>query len=705
MKPPLFCYILLILLSQRVTANFYFNIFSPDNQLQLNFQLSREGIPYYTLNMGSKAIIKKGLLGIKVKDGFSFDDGFQIKQIDTVLVNTSWKPVWGETREITNHYKSMVVTLTQAKALQREFKIEFRLYNDGMGFRYHFPGQEVLANFIVTDELTTFPLSGDHKCFWIPGDYDSNEYLYSTTTLTQIRALNEIKGDGIGFKSLVHDSCVQTPFTMKSKEGYYLAIHEAALLNYPAMNLDVYRNQYLLKAHLVPDAVGNKAYLRGGSHTPWRVIILVKKAADLLTSKIILNLNDAPADNSVDFIKPGKFMGIWWEMHIGKRTWDYTGKTGQEIPLDQMKPSGKHGATTENAIRYIDFASKHGIPYLLIEGWNTGWEDWHGAWKETVFSFNTPYPDFDIDKISAYAKSKNVKLIMHHETSSAVTDYERQIDEAFRYLKKYEYAGLKSGYVGRIIPRGEHHDGQWMINHYQRVAEKCLENKIILDVHEPVRPTGLHRRYPHWMACEAARGNEFNAWSTGNPPEHETILPFTRLLGGPMDYTPGIFQIKMNAYDTSKIQQVHSTLCKQLALYVTLYSPLQMAADLPENYERFPDAFQFIKDVPVDWDSTIVIEAEPGDYLSLARKEKNTNDWYIGAITDEQSRDVQFNLEFLDAGKKYEATMYMDGLTADWLQQPMLYKIEKKKVKKSDKLKIHLAPGGGCAISIKETKS
>jgi glucan 1,4-alpha-glucosidase len=687
---------------QFLSANIFFNIFSPDNKIQANFQLSREGIPYYSLNMDNKSIIRKGLLGIRLQKGISLEDGFQIKRIDTTLIDTKWKPVWGEEREIRNHYRSMIITLTQAKANDREFIIEFRLYNDGLGFRYHFPDQSALYNFIVTDELTSFPLSGNHTCYWIPGDYDTNEYIYTKSSISEIRALDEQPGRGIDFRWPVNDSCVQTPFSMKTNDGVYISIHEAALVNYPAMQLQVYRTQNLLTTHLVPDCIGNKAYLNGGDKTPWRVILLARKAGDLLTNRTILNLNDAPKSTDVSYIKPGKFLGIWWEMHIGKSSWDYSGKRGADIPYEKLSPSGRHGANTENVIRHIDFASAHGFPYLLVEGWNTGWENWYGFWKEQVFNFTKPYPDFDIQKISDYAKSKNVKLIMHHETSSAVTDYEKQMSDAFSFLKKYNYTGIKSGYVGRIIPRGEHHDGQWMVNHYSRVAEKCLENHIILNAHEAVRPTGLHRTYPNWMACESARGNEFNAWSIGNPPEHETILPFTRLLGGPMDYTPGIFQIKMNAYDSSKTQQVHTTLCKQLALYVTMYSPLQMAADLIENYQKFPDAFQFIKDVATDWDSTVVLDAEIGDYIYIARKEKNTDNWYLGLITDESSREYTLSLDFLNADKKYEAIIYRDGETADWKNNPMQYQIQSQKIKKKDKLKIKLAPGGGCAISIKE---
>ncbi len=685
-----------------LSANIFFNLFSPDNKIQANFQLSREGIPFYSLNMDNKSIIKKGLLGIRLQNGISLEDGFQIKKIDTATIDTHWKPVWGEESVIRNQYRSMIITLTQLKANDREFVIEFRLYNDGLGFRYHFPQQNQLYNFIITDELTSFPLSGNHTCYWIPGDYDTNEYIYTKSSISEINALKVQKAQGIDFSWPVNDSCVQTPFTLKTVEGFYVSIHEAALINYPAMNLQVFPSQYLLTTHLVPDCIGNKAYLNGGDKTPWRVILLGRKAGDLLTNRIILNLNEFPKTENTSFIKPGKFLGIWWAMHIGKSSWDYSGLRGSDIPYEKLSPSGRHGANTENVLRYIDFASIHGFPYLLVEGWNVGWENWYGFWKERVFNFSRPYPDFDVQKISEYAKHKNVQLIMHHETSSAVTDYEKQLDDAFKFLKKYNYAGIKSGYVGRIIPRGEHHDGQWMINHYQRVAEKCLENQIILNAHEPVRPTGLHKTYPNWMACEAARGNEFNAWSIGNPPEHETILPFTRLLGGPMDYTPGIFQIKMNVYDSAKTEQVHTTLCKQLALYVTMYSPLQMAADLIENYQKHPDAFQFIKDVPTDWDSTIILDAEIGDYLYIARKEKNKNNWYVGAITDEQARVLNLSFDFLDSDKKYEAIIYKDGEFADWKNNPMQYQLVSQKIKKNDKLKIKLAPGGGCSISIKE---
>ncbi len=681
-------------------ANFYFNLFSPDKQSQLNFQLTREGTALYSYFVDKKTIIKQGRLGIRTKEGPSFESDFELIRIDTLTQDETWKPIWGEESEIRDHAISMKVQLRQKKD-HLDFVIEFRLYDNGMGFRYSFPAQQGLYNFIIADELTSFPLNGNHQAFWIPGDYDSNEYVYSRSKLSDIHALKEKKENGISFKSLISDSTVQTPLTMKTEDGYYLSIHEAALVNYPAMNLDVQRTLNLLQAHLVPDTYGNKAYLHAGNRTPWRVVLVGRKAAELLSNRIILNLNEPNSLTNIDFIKPGKFLGIWWEMHIGKSSWDYSGRWGWEIPYKDLKPNGRHGANTRNVKNYIDFASAHGIPYLLVESWNTGWEDWYGSWKERIFSFTTAYPDFDVNEISNYAKTKNVKLLMHHETSSAVTDYERQMDSAYQFMQHYGYGGVKTGYVGKIIPRGEHHDGQWMVNHYVRVAQKTGQYGFMLDAHQPVRPTGLHRTYPNWMACEAARGNEFNAWSIGNPPEHECILPFTRLLGGPMDYTPGIFQIKMNVYDSAKTEQVHTTLCKQLALYVTMYSPLQMAADLIENYEKHLDAFQFIKDVPTDWDRSIVLDAEPGDFIYMARKDKKSKDWYLGAITNEQGREFVPELSFLEEGTKYEAQIYMDGMNADWRQNPMDYKIEKRTVKRNNKLKIKLAPGGGCAIRFK----
>jgi hypothetical protein len=490
---------------------------------------------------------------------------------------------------------------------------------------------------------------------------------------------------------------------MKTGTGLYINIHEAALVDYPAMNLIIDKKTLSFRTELVPDAFGNKAYLQTPCYTPWRTIIVSDRAEEILTSRMILNLNEPSKIENTGWIRPMKYVGIWWELHIGKSTWNYA-DVGN-VKLDEtdwkaLRPNGRHGATTERTKRYIDFASEHGFDGVLVEGWNVGWEDWFGKWKEEVFDFVTPYPDFDVNVLQEHAAEKNVKLIMHHETSSSVTNYERRMDEAFRFMKDHGYDAVKTGYVGRIIPRGEFHDGQWMVNHYVRVAEKAASYEIMVNAHEPVRPTGLHRTYPNWLACEAARGNEFNAWSRGNPPEHETILPFTRLMGGPMDYTPGIFQINLDYWQEGKKARVHTTLAKQLALYVTLYSPLQMAADLPESYERFPDAFQFIKDVPVDWDTTVALEAEPGDYVVIARKERGGDDWFIGAITDEHARELSLDLSFLGNGSRYEATIYSDDADAHWDTNPMAYTISASQVTAGSELKLNLAEGGGAAVRL-----
>ncbi len=565
----------------------------------------------------------------------------------------------------------------------------FRIFDDGVGFRYEFPRQDI-KYLIVGDELTQFSLTSDHKTFWIPGDYDTNEYLYNTTRLSEIDAITAANQEpDIAVKSVIGPHAVQTPLMLKTAEGVYLNIHEAALINYPAMHLNLDKPSLTFQSHLVPDAVGNKAYLENPSHTPWRTIIISDKATEVLASKLILNLNEPTRLIATDWIKPQKFAGMWWEMHVGKATWEFS--------------SGKHGANTANVKRYIDFASKHGFDGVLVEGWNTGWEDWFGNWKEDVFDFITPYPDYDLKELTYYAKQKGVQIIMHHETSGSAFNYERWMDKAFQFMNANNISTVKTGYVGKIIPRGEHHDSQWMINHYQRVAEKAAEYKIMVASHESVRPTGLHRTYPNWMASEAARGSEFNnAPALGITPEHTTILPFTRLMGGPMDFTPGLFRFKLNQFEPSRTTEVRTTLAKQLALYITIYSPLQMVADLPENYENHLDALQFISDVPVDWDDTKIVEAEPGDYITIARKAKNKNDWYVGAITDENGRTFTLSLDFLDAEKKYQATVYRDGEQAHWKTKPEAYIIEKKSVTKKSKLKIELAPGGGCAISIKE---
>ena len=600
---------------------------------------------------------------------------------------------------IRNHYEQIIFHLKQ-KSSNRLLDIDFKVFDDGVGFRYEFPDQPNLKYFIVADELTHFNLAGDHKTFWIPGDYDSNEYPYTTSKISEIDNAPMVeKSTAIAVRDAPDRYAVQTPLMMKTNDGLYINIHEASLINYPAMQLHVDRQTYQLSSNLVPDAFGNKAYLHAPFHTPWRTVIVSDKATDILASKMILNLNDPSKIENTSWIKPMKFVGVWWEMQTGKGTWSYAASADAKDADGNLIPSGKHSANTANVKRYIDFASQNGIKGVLVEGWNTGWEDWFGNWKENVFDFVTPYPDFDVKAIEEYAKEKGVQMIMHNETSGSATNYERQMDTAFRFMKKFGYTSVKTGYVGRIIPRGEHHDGQWMVNHYQRVAEKAAHYEVMIDVHEPMRPTGLQRTYPNWMASEAARGNEYNAFSIGSPPEHETILPFTRFMGGPMDYTPGIFKLKGYNADAPE-RQMHTTLAKQLALYVTIYSPLQMAADLPQNYEAHKDAFQFIKDVPVDWDDTKIIDAEPGDYITIARKEKGKPNWFIGTITDENSRVSVIPLSFLDNGMKYVATLYEDAANADWKDNPGAYMIERFIVNNKDRLSLKLAKGGGAAVSI-----
>ncbi len=669
------------------------------NKIGLSFSLDNQGKPFYAVEYDKQPVILPSSLGFVLAEDSIFYKNFQVLGTERKGVDEVWEPVWGETKFIRNRFAQLTIRLQEQSAPHHLLNLIFRVFADGVAFRYEIPKQPNLTYFTVSDELTQFRMTGDHMTFWIPGDFDSNEYPYTTSSLTDIDNREMVnKSTAIAVRFAPDPYAVQTPLMMKSKDGLYINIHEAALINYPAMQLHVDKSSLVLSSSLVPDAVGNKAYLHAPFASPWRTIIVSNQAADMLYSKMILNLNDPSVIKNAGFIHPTKFVGVWWEMQAGKSGWNYSdfpdsaGSNGLPIP------NGRHGANTRNVKRYIDFASRHGIKGVLVEGWNTGWEDWFGKWKENVFDFVTPYPDFDIREITRYAKSKGVHMIMHNETSGSVTNYERQMDTAFRFMKKYGYTAVKTGYVGKIIPRGEHHDGQWMINHYQRVAQKAAQYQIMLDAHEPVRPTGLQRTYPNWLASEAARGNEFNAFSEGNLPEHETILPFTRGMGGPMDYTPGIFKIK--GYSKNPERQIHTTLAKQLALYVTMYSPLQMAADYPENYEAHKDAFRFIEEVGVDWDDTKILEAEPGDYLTIARKEKGKSNWFIGAITDENKREVNISLDFLDAGKKYRAEIYMDGPGADWKDHPTDYVIKKMTVDQTTKLLIPLAAGGGAAISI-----
>lgn len=671
---------------------------SPDKKIELTFE-NQAGVPSYRVSRTGIPVINSSKLGLILKDLPDFDKDFKVLSSDQTNTDETWKPVWGELNSIRNQYNQLVVHLQQNNAPGRLLDIVFKVFDDGVAFRYVFPKQGGLNYFIVSDEQTEFNLNGDHKTFWIPGDYDTNEYEYSTSKLSEIDNKQVVESaTDIAVRVAPDRYAVQTPLMMKTQDGLYLNIHEAALINYPAIQLHVAAG-YKLSARLVPDALGNKAYLQAPFSTPWRTIIVTDRATKILESKMILNLNEPSVIKETDWIKPMKYVGIWWEMQTGKSSWSYANDMNARDDNGKLLPNGRHGANTAAVKKYIDFAAKNGIGGVLVEGWNTGWEDWFGNWKEDVFDFATPYPDFDVADIAAYAKSRNVKMIMHNETSGSATDYERQLDTAFRFMNKYDYPAVKTGYVGRIIPRGEHHDGQWMVNHYQRVAEKAIAHRVMLNSHESNRPTGLHRTFPNWLSSEAARGNEYNAFSNGNRPEHETILPFTRLMGGPMDYTPGIFKLKGYA-EGAPDRQVHTTLAKQLALYVTLYSPLQMAADLPENYEAHPDAFQFIRDVAADWDDTRIVEAEPGDYITIARKAKGTDNWFVGAITDENSRTAVIPLNFLDAGKKYMVTVYRDADDAGWKTNPEAYKIEKYQVNSKTVLKLKLAQGGGAAVSV-----
>jgi len=689
--------LLLSLVTSLVVNAQQFTTKSPDGTIQLLANLSPDGNVTYSVNYNSRAVILPSSLGIKFKEPAVNLQQFKLVKVDTSNYDETWNTVWGEYRSIRDHHNELVMQLEEKNGSGILVNMIFRVFNEGVGFRYEFPKQDKLLHFIIEDENTEFHLPGDHKAFWIPGDFDSNEYPYNETKLSEVNALSaSAEAIAISVRAPFNQNAVQTPLMLKSKDGLYINIHEAALINYPAMNLIIDKSSFTLKSELVPDAVGNKAYMIAPAKTPWRTIIVSDKAKDIIAAnRMILNLNDPVKIENTSFIKPQKFVGVWWEMHVGKSSWDYSG--GQVG--SQQATKVPHGANTANVKRYIDFAAKNGINGVLVEGWNTGWEDWFGKWKEDVFDFVTPYPDYDVNELNRYAASKNVKIICHHETSGSVTNYERWMDTAYRFMNNHGMNSVKTGYVGKIIPRGEHHDGQWMVSHYERVAKKTAQYEIMVDMHESVRLTGLHRTYPNWIASEASRGNEFNAWSVGNPPMHETVLPFTRLMGGPMDYTPGIFQIKMSHYNQEKKEQVHTTLAKQLALYVTMYSPLQMAADLPENYEAHMDAFQFIKDVAVDWDDTKVLQAEPGDYLIISRKAKNSSSWFLGAVTDEQARNFTQSLNFLDVGKKYLAKIYHDAANADWQKNPMAYVIDSFIVDSKTTLKLNLSAGGGTAVS------
>ncbi|RKS20424.1 glycosyl hydrolase family 97 [Flavobacterium endophyticum] len=676
---------------------------SPDQNLELKFGLSPKGEPTYELSYKKKAVIKTSKLGLELKGAPSFLDGFQIDKSEKSSFDETWRPILGEQKNIRNHYNELLVTLSQKAVNGRYIRIRFRLFNDGLGFRYEFPEQKHLNHFVIKEEKTQFALAGDHKAFWLPGDYDTQEYSTVTSNLSEVRGKMKDAVTPNASQTTFSPTGLQTPLMMKSKDGLYINIHEASLINYSCMSLNLDDKNMILESWLTPDAIGDKGYLQAATQSPWRTIVVSDKAADILTSRLILNLNEPTKYKDVSWIKPVKYVGVWWEMITGKSTWAYNDLESVQLGVtdySKTKPNGKHAANTAHVKEYIDFASKHGFDAVLVEGWNEGWEDWFGKSKDYVFDFVTPYPDFDVQELHRYAASKNVKMMMHHETSGSVRNYERHMDKAYQFMVDNGYNSVKSGYVGDILPRGEFHYSQWMIDHYLYAITKAAEYKIMVNAHEAVRPTGLSRTYPNLIGNEAARGTEYESFG-GNNADHTTILPFTRLMGGPMDYTPGIFQTKISAYNPENNSFVHTTLAKQLALYVTMYSPLQMAADLPETYNKFLDAFQFIKDVAVDWDDTYVIEAEPGDYITMARKAKGKNEWFVGGISDENPRTANVTFDYLPKGKTYTATIYADGKDASYDKNPQSYAIRTIKVTSKTKLQQPIAPGGGFAISIK----
>ncbi len=695
------CFLLVLFMSSAAMAA---SITSPNGQLQLNFSVNSQGEPVYELFYKGKAVIKPSKLGLELKNDPGLMNGFTLADTQTSTFDETWEPVWGEVKQIRNHYNEMAVTLDQ-KAQDRNIIIRFRLFDDGLGFRYEFPLQKNLNYFVIKEERTQFAMTGDHKAFWIPGDYDTQEYDFTESKLSEIRGLMKSAITGNASQTQFSPTGVQTSLQMKTADGLYINLHEAALVDYSCMHLNLDDKNLIFESWLTPDAVGDKGYMQAPCKSPWRTVIVSDDARDILASKLTLNLNEPCAYEDVSWIKPVKYVGVWWEMIAGKSTWAYTDdlpsvKLG-ETDYSKTKPNGRHGANNENVKRYIDFAAAHGFDQVLVEGWNEGWEDWFGHSKDYVFDFVTPYPDFDVKMLNAYAKSKGVKLMMHHETSSSVRNYERHMDKAYRFMVDNGYNAVKSGYVGDIIPRGEHHYGQWMNNHYLYAVKKAADYKICVNGHEAVRPTGLCRTYPNLIGNESARGTEYEAFG-GSKPFHTTLLPFNRLIGGPMDYTPGIFDTKLDFMGDLPHGQVQTTLAKQLALYVTLYSPLQMAADLVENYEKYMDAFQFIKDVAVDWDDSEYIEAEPGDYITVARKAKGTDNWFVGGITDENARTAGFTLDFLTPGKQYVATLYADGKDADYKENPTSYQIKKGIVTNKTKISVWEARSGGFALSLIE---
>lgn len=678
---------------------------SPNSELTMTFSLENDGTPTYELSYKNKDVIKPSHLGLELKDDEkSLLNDFAILKTENSTFDYTWTPVWGEEKEIRNHYNELAVSLKQNKT-NRIVIIRFRLFNEGLGFRYEFPQQENLVYFVIKEERSQFAMTGDHTAFWIPGDYDSQEYDYTESKLSEIREKFDKSVTDNASQEQFSKTGVQTALMMKTTDGLYINLHEAALINYSCMHLNLDEESMIFESWLTPDVNGDKGYMQAPSNTPWRTIMVSDDARDILTSKMTLNLNDPCKIEDTSWIKPVKYIGVWWEMITGKSSWSYT----DELPAIQLgvtdystvKPNQTHAANNTKVKRYIDFASEHGFDGVLVEGWNEGWEDWFGKSKDYVFDFVTPYPDFDVEEIHKYAKSKGVKMIMHHETSGSTRNYERHMDTAYQFMKDNGYDAVKSGYVGNIMPRGEHHYSQWIINHYQYALEKAADYEVMVNAHEAVRPTGICRTYPNLIGNESARGTEFQAFG-GSKSNHVTILPFTRLIGGPMDYTPGIFEMDISKLNPNNNSHVNSTIANQLALYVTMYSPLQMAADLPEHYEQFMDAFQFIKDVAIDWDESLYLEAEPGHYITVARKEKASNNWFIGNVNGNNSRTSNIKLNFLEKGKTYMATIYADAKDAHYKTNPQAYTIKIKKVTSKSKLSQLSVPGGGYAISIKE---
>ena len=692
---------------------------SPNHLVTVNFDV-KDGVPVYEVLFKGQQVIKESRLGLELSSskgsgkGTSFNnkvsmaenslcDGFTLMTAKYSSFDETWSPVWGEESSIRNHYNEMAVTLNQID-FNRYIIVRFRVYDDGVGFRYEFPSQENLTYFVIKEEKTQFAMPGDILAWWIGGDYDTQEYEYTCSRLSEIRGISKSRITENLSQQQFSETGVQTSILLKTDNGVYINLHEAALVDYPCMHLNLDDEHMVFESWLTPDAQGNKGYLQTPCHTPWRTIMLVDDARDVLASRLILNLNEPCKIEDTSWIKPVKYMGVWWELIAGRNTWHYTDdvpsvKLG-ETDYSKLKPSGKHGANNENVMRYIDCAAENGFDQLLIEGWNQGWEDWYGNSKDFVFDFVTPYPDFDIKMLNEYAHSKGIRLMMHHETSGSTRNYERHLEAAYSLMNELGYNSVKSGYVGDMLPRGENHYSQWMINHYQYCIEEAAKHHIMVNAHEAVRPTGLCRTWPNLIGNESARGTEYQAFG-GTPPGHTAMLPFTRLQGGPMDYTPGIFEMNISSFAPDNESKCLSTICGQLALYVTLYSPLQMAADLPENYARFMDAFQFIKDVAVDWDKSVYLEAEPMEYITIARKAKGSDNWFIGGVTGLKDHDAGFRLSFLDEDKKYEATIYADAKDADYQINPQAYVISKKKVTAKTSLKMHCVAGGGFAISIK----